>query len=82
MASDELISIILPAYNAETTLTEALDSITHQTYPNFEAVIVDDGSTDNTARVAKQYSSVDSRDFDIIFRRIQVYLRQETKELN
>lgn len=61
MASDELISIIIPAYNAETTLTEALDSITHQTYPNFEAVIVDDGSTDNTARVAKQYSSVDSR---------------------
>jgi len=61
VASDELISIIIPAYNAETTLTEALDSITHQTYPNFEAVIVDDGSTDNTARVAKQYSSVDSR---------------------
>ena len=61
MPSDELISIIIPAYNAETTLTEALDSITRQTYPNFEAVIVNDGSTDNTACVAKQYCSVDSR---------------------
>jgi glycosyltransferase involved in cell wall biosynthesis len=43
------VSIILATYNSATHLAEAIDSILHQTFPHFELVVVDDGSTDGTA---------------------------------
>ena len=55
------ISIIMPCYNQGLYLTEALDSVLAQTYPNWECIIVDDGSKDNTAEVAKKYCNKDSR---------------------
>ena len=58
MLSD-LISIIMGVYNAENTLGEAIESIINQTYQNWELIICDDGSTDNSLIVAKSYS--DSR---------------------
>ena len=58
MQSD-LVSIIMGVYNAENTLKEAIDSIINQTYQNWELIICDDGSTDNSLSVAKDYS--DSR---------------------
>ena len=44
----ELISIVIPVYNAEAYLKNCLDSIISQTYSDFEAIVINDGSTDNS----------------------------------
>lgn len=56
-----MISIIIPAYNAETTLGRCLDTIIAQTYPDFEALVVDDGSSDRTLTIAEAYAARDPR---------------------
>ena len=43
-----MVSILLPAYNAEKFLKEAIESVLHQTFKDFELILIDDGSTDNT----------------------------------
>lgn len=52
---NSLISIIVPAFNIENYLSDCLDSILSQTYENLEIVVVDDGSTDDTRKIADQY---------------------------
>ena len=56
-----LVSIIVPCYNQAEYLPEALDSVLAQTYPNWECIIVNDGSPDNTEEVAKVYCEKDKR---------------------
>lgn len=56
-----LISIIIPTYNRAHLITETLDSVLAQTYKNWECIIVDDGSTDNTAEVLSKYVANDDR---------------------
>lgn len=56
-----LVSIILPAYNVADYLDKCLESITAQTYPNIEIIIVDDGSTDNTAKKSDTWAERDNR---------------------
>ncbi|MBR6360586.1 MAG: glycosyltransferase family 2 protein, partial [Clostridia bacterium] len=56
-----LISIIMAAYNAEKTIGFAIDSVLCQTYKNFELIIVNDCSKDNTEEIIKSYSEKDSR---------------------
>lgn len=51
-----LISVLIPAYNVESYLSQCLESIVNQTYKNFHVVVVDDGSVDNTYGVAKEYA--------------------------
>lgn len=51
-----LASIIVPAFNVEKTITETLDALLVQTYSDFEIIIVDDGSTDGTARIANTFA--------------------------
>ncbi|HAW2170034.1 TPA: glycosyltransferase [Escherichia coli] len=51
----ELVSIIMPAYNRENTIPAAITSVLAQTYPHFELIIVDDGSSDGTAHVVKTF---------------------------
>lgn len=56
-----LISIIIPCYNAEKYLSETLDSIKKQTCETWEAICLNDGSTDNTEKILHQYAQKDAR---------------------
>ena len=56
-----LISVILPTYNVEKYICEAIDSILNQSFSDFELIIVDDCSTDNTYSLCLEYASVDKR---------------------
>ncbi len=58
MTDKPLVSVIIPTYNRATLLPRALDSALAQTYPNVQIIVVDDGSTDNTAEVMKAYPGV------------------------
>jgi len=64
------VSVIIPCYNQGSFLKEAVDSIIAQTYTNWECIIVNDGSTDNTEEVAKAYLKDDVR---------FIYIKQENK---
>lgn len=54
---DPLVSILIPAYNAERWIAEALESALAQTWPRREIIVVDDGSSDETLAVARRYAS-------------------------
>lgn len=58
---DNLISIIVPAYNVAPWLSRCLDSILAQTYNNLEVIVIDDGSTDETPQIIDEYAKNDSR---------------------
>ena len=57
MNSAPLISIIVPAYNVEKYIKACLDSIIAQTYSNFEVIVINDGSTDQTEKMLNEYES-------------------------
>lgn len=57
MNSAPLISVIVPAYNVEKYIKACLDSIINQTYSNFEIIVVNDGSTDQTEEILRSYQS-------------------------
>ena len=56
-----LISVIVPLFNNERFISKCIDSLLEQTYANFEIIIVDDGSTDNSLNIAREYESKDAR---------------------
>ena len=58
---EDLISVIVPVYNAEEVLWRALDCISNQTYRNLEIILVDDGSTDSSGRLCDAFAKIDSR---------------------
>lgn len=58
---EDLISVMIPAYNAERYIKECLESLKNQTYKNIEIVIVNDGSTDCTQSICEEYVSEDNR---------------------
>jgi glycosyltransferase involved in cell wall biosynthesis len=54
-------SIVIPSFNAEATLSETLESVEAQGYGDWECLVVDDGSTDGTAAIARRYAAADPR---------------------
>lgn len=56
-----MVSIVIPAYNAAPFLRECLDSVRAQSFTDWEAVVVDDGSTDSTPDITQAYADADSR---------------------
>lgn len=61
MNNKPLISILVPCYNVEAYLRQCMDSIIRQTYTNLEIICLDDGSTDRTPEILKEYEKKDSR---------------------
>ena len=59
--ADSLVSVIIPTYNCAPHIASTLSSVTGQTHPNLEIIVVDDCSTDATVEVVTQYASIDSR---------------------
>lgn len=59
--SEKLVSVIMPAYNASSYIKESIESVIKQTYQNWELLISDNNSADNTAEIIKSYAEQDSR---------------------
>ena len=57
----ELISVVVPVYNAQRTLDETLLSIRSQSYRNIEVLVIDDGSIDISAAIAARHARIDGR---------------------
>lgn len=61
MEKNDLISIIVPVFNVEKYLKKCVDSIMDQTYQNFEVILVNDGSTDQSLNICSEYAQKDTR---------------------
>jgi len=58
---EKLVSIVLPTYNGDKFLKESIESVLNQTYKNFELIIINDCSTDNTLKIAQSFAADDNR---------------------
>lgn len=58
---EKLVSVIVPIYNNERDLKRCVDSIVNQTYKKIEIILIDDGSTDNSASICDEYMKIDNR---------------------
>src|SRR5262245_36702982 len=61
MTKAPAVSVITPAYNAASYLPETIASVLAQTHRDFELLIIDDGSTDDTLEVARRFAAADAR---------------------
>ena len=68
---EELISVIIPIYNLEQYLQNCIESVITQTYQNLEIILVDDGSTDSSIDICREYEKKD--------RRIQIITKQKNE---
>ena len=73
MKNSPKVSIVLPCYNGATLLGEAIESCINQTYKDWELIIINDCSTDNTLEIAKSYALKDSR--------IKVFTNEQNSKL-
>ena len=75
------VSIIVPVYNARNYIERCIDSLVHQTYDNYEIIIIDDGSTDGSADICDKYALEDTR-IRVIHKKMVVLRKLETTLLN
>jgi glycosyltransferase involved in cell wall biosynthesis len=61
MNEEKLISVIIPAYNAEKYIAEAIESVLKQSHKSLELIVINDGSIDKTESILQRYLSIDSR---------------------
>lgn len=61
MNKDDLISVIVPVYNVEKYIARCIESILTQSYTNFELLLIDDGSTDDSLEICEKYRNLDDR---------------------
>ena len=61
MTVEGLVSVIIPAHNAASTLDRTLESVRQQTYADLEVIVVDDGSVDETVNLARKHGAIDER---------------------
>lgn len=57
----DLVSIIIPTYNCEKFIHQTVQSVQNQSYPNWEIILIDDASTDNTVTIINEFAQVDNR---------------------
>ena len=65
MSGKPIVTVIIPVYNVERYLRRCLDSVMRQTFQNWQAICVNDGSPDNSLEILQEYAARDSR-FEII----------------
>lgn len=78
----ELVSIITPMYNSEKYIGQTIESVLNQTYKNWEMLIVDDCSNDNSPNIVKEYVQIDNRIKYIRVNKIKAYLMQGIQDYN
>ncbi len=78
MNESPLVSIITPTYNHSRFISECINSVIEQTYENWEMIIVDDGSSDNTKEIVQQFCSFDNRITLISQKNIGIFRLSET----
>lgn len=61
MKDHGLVSVIMPAYNSEAFISEAIQSVIYQTYTNWELFVIDDASSDSTPQIIQEFSNTDDR---------------------
>jgi len=61
ISENPLVSVVIPIYNMQEFLTETIESVLQSTYPRYELILVDDGSTDQSIEIGKRFSQQDSR---------------------
>lgn len=59
--NNKLVTVIIPVFNSSNTIRDCLNSILNQTYTNWEAICIDDGSTDNSVSIINEYIQIDNR---------------------
>lgn len=79
--TDDLLSIIVPVYNVQDYLEQCVSSICNQTYKNLEIILVNDGSTDNSASICEKFAEMDSR-IKLISQENQGVVRARKKGVN
>ena len=61
MSIQPLVSVVIPAFNAEAFLNKCLTSVCRQSYTNLEIILINDGSTDNTEKICNEWKTDDRR---------------------
>jgi len=82
MKKTPLFSIVMPAYNAEATIKEAIESVLRQTLGDYELIVVNDSSQDNTGQIVEKYARLDKRVFLIDNAKNQGVAKSRNKALN